>query len=193
MEQQTQHKDQSVSWNTTRWVFVPFLIQFVLRGLIRLLSDCGGGIKINNDSYNVFCYADDLILTSLSVIGLQKLIDKARKYITNHGINFNPSKTWNLDGKPLGEQKTVTYLGTSLSENTNDHVNARVQSGRRAFYGLQSVGLCTNGVTPDATALNIKVECKCNVCKIIIYAALTLCLIKNIIRIHIRIHPNIRN
>ena len=97
----------------------------------------GGGIKINNDSYNVFCYADDLILTSLSVIGLQELIDKAREYITNHGLNFNPSKTictiygsspfiinptWNLDGKPLREEKTVTFLGTLLSENTNDHV-----------------------------------------------------------------------
>ena len=150
----------------------PFLFNLFYEGLIRLLSDCGGGIRINNDSYNVFCYADDLILTSLSAIGLQELIGKAREYITSHGLNFNPSKTicttfgsspfivnptWNLDGKPLREEKTVTYLGTSLSENTNDHVNVRVQSGRRAFYGLQSAGLCTNGVTPDAAAHMIKV------------------------------------
>ena len=48
-------------------------------------------------------------------------------------------------------------MGTSLSEDTNDHVNALVQSGRRAVYGLQSAGLCTNGVTPDAAAHMIKV------------------------------------
>ena len=62
-----------------------------------------------------------------------------------------------LDGKPLREDKTVTYLGTSLSESINDHVNARVQSVSRAFFGLQSAGLCTNGVTSDAAAHMIKV------------------------------------
>ena len=118
----------------------------------------------------MFCYADDLIPTSLTVIGLQELIEKAKAYITKHGLNFNPSKTicktfggstfianptWNLDGKPLREEKTITYLGTSLSENTNEPVNARIQSGRRAFYDLQSVGLCTTGVTPDAAVISV--------------------------------------
>ena len=92
MEQQTQHTDQSVSRNTARWFIVHIFVQFVLRGPIRLLSDCCDGIRINNNSYNVVYYEDGLILTSLSVIGLQELIDKARKYITNHGLNFNPSK-----------------------------------------------------------------------------------------------------
>ena len=140
MEQQTPHKDQSVSRNTARWFIVPILIPFY-DGLISLLSNCDGGIRINNDSYNVFGYADDLILTNLSVIGLQELIDKDRQYSTNHGHDFNPYKTicatfgsstfivnptWNQDRKPLREEKTFTYLGTSLSENTNDHVNTRV-------------------------------------------------------------------
>ena len=60
-----------------------------------------------------------------------------------------------MDGKPLREEKTVTYLGTT--NDTNDHVNARVQSARRAFFGFQSAGLCTNGVTLDAAAHMIKV------------------------------------
>ena len=36
-------------------------------------------------------------------------------------------------------------------------MNSRVQSGKRAFYGLQSAGLSTKGVTPDAAAHMIKV------------------------------------
>ena len=36
-------------------------------------------------------------------------------------------------------------------------MNVRVQSGRRAFYGFQSAGLCTNGVTPDAAVHMSKV------------------------------------
>ena len=41
----------------------------------------------------MFCYADDLILTSLSVTGLQNLVDTANSYITEHGLKFNPTKT----------------------------------------------------------------------------------------------------
>jgi len=61
--------------------------------LINELSQCAGGININNASFNVFCYADDLMLASLTFSGLQHLIDVANKYITEHGLRLNPSKT----------------------------------------------------------------------------------------------------
>ena len=82
------------------------------------------------ESYNVFCYADDLILTSLTVTGLQSLIDVSRDYINSHGLNFDPSKTtcttfgtthqvvkptWILNGTKLKQDDAVTYLGTRLS------------------------------------------------------------------------------
>ena len=71
----------------------PFLFNIFYQDLVEKLSKCTGGILINNDTYNVFCYADDLILTSLSVTGLQELIDTANSYITEHGLKFNPTKT----------------------------------------------------------------------------------------------------
>jgi hypothetical protein len=40
-----------------------------------------------------FCYADDLLLTSLTATGLQCLINVANKYITKHGLRFHPDKT----------------------------------------------------------------------------------------------------
>jgi hypothetical protein len=41
----------------------------------------------------VFCYADDLLLTSLTVTGLHTMIDTAQQYVSAHGLQFNPSKT----------------------------------------------------------------------------------------------------
>ena len=35
-----------------------------------------------------------MLLCSSSVVGLQKMIDIATKYIINHGLRFNPSKTF---------------------------------------------------------------------------------------------------
>ena len=71
----------------------PFLFNLFYQDLISLLSNCSGGIRIQNDTYNVFCYADDLIIASLSVTGLQEMIHAATSYIVDHGLNFNPAKT----------------------------------------------------------------------------------------------------
>ena len=52
-----------------------------------------GGISVDNLKFNVFCYADDLLLASTTASGLQSLIDCADNYITGHGLRFNPCKT----------------------------------------------------------------------------------------------------
>ena len=115
----------------------------------------------------MFCYADDLILTSLTVTGLQSLIDVSRDYITPHGLNFNPSKTtcttfgtthqavkptWNLNGVKVKQDHAVTYLGTRLSNQARDHIDSRITAARRAFYGLQGAGLCARGANPFTIA-----------------------------------------
>ena len=115
------------------------------------------------ESYNVFCYADDLILRSLTVTGLQSLIDVSRDYITSHGLNFNPSKTtcttfgithqvvkltWILIGTKLKQDNAVTYLGTRLSNQAHDHIDNRITAARRALYGLHGAKLCAKGANP---------------------------------------------
>ena len=119
------------------------------------------------ESYNVFCYAADLILMSLTVTGLQSLIDVSRDYITSHGLNFNPSKTtcttfgtthqvvkptWILNGTKLKQDDAVTYLGTRLSNHARDHIDNRITAARRAFYGLQGAGLCAKDANPFTIA-----------------------------------------
>ena len=52
-----------------------------------------GTININDASFNVFCYADDLMLVNLTFSGLQHLINAVNKNITEHRLRFNPSKT----------------------------------------------------------------------------------------------------
>ena len=51
-----------------------------------------GGCSIDNMSFNVVCYPDDLLLVSTTVSGLQRLIHCADNYVTNHGLKFNPEK-----------------------------------------------------------------------------------------------------
>ena len=131
--------------------------------LVDALSKCSGG----NDSFNVFCFADDLILTSLSFTGLQELIDTASSYIIANGLKFNATKTicislgakhfeitpeWHLNGSVLREEAAVTYHGTVLSSNPKLHFDTKIKSATRTFYGLQCAGLCAGGVAPTVSA-----------------------------------------
>ena len=69
--------------------------------------------------YNVFCYADDLLLTSTTTAGLQTLIDMAVSHVEDRGLKFSPTKTvcmrygdnpfkldpsWNISGVQLKVQ-----------------------------------------------------------------------------------------
>ena len=88
----------------------------------------------------------------------------ASRYIVSHGLNFNPTKTicttfgrctftnsphWQLNGSILRDEPNVNYLGTVLSNNP--------KATRRAFYGLQSSGMCEGGVSPVVSAHMYKV------------------------------------
>ena len=110
---------------------------------------------------------------STTVTGLQRLINVANKYITEHGLSFNPSKTscvifgkrylenptWNLNGVELKIDDELEYLGAILSKNNHSHQQKRVKSCRKGFYALQSSGLCNNGLRPEVVSCIWKTMC----------------------------------
>ena len=146
----------------------PFLFNLFYQELVDTLSHCAGGLRIKDTTYNVFCYADDLLLCSLTPTGLQNLIDTANRYITEYGLSFNPAKTecmifgpctlesrpkWELNSINLKETDSIKYLGVTLSyRKPYLHIQERISACRRAFYSLQGAGL-GNTVT-DARAVS---------------------------------------
>jgi hypothetical protein len=71
----------------------PLLFNIFYKGLVEHLDSMDCGITIRGVHYNVFCYADDLLLASTTTTGLQKLINEAVSVITADGLRFNPAKT----------------------------------------------------------------------------------------------------
>ena len=144
----------------------PFIFNLLYQDLVTTLSDMPCGLAINGITYNLCCYADDLLLCSLTILGLQKLIDKANSYICLHGLRFNPAKTtcaifgksrfrnhtWTLEGSKLVVEDKVKHLGVILANNGHSHAESRIKSTRRAFYSLQGAGLCQNGTNPNTVA-----------------------------------------
>jgi len=138
----------------------PFLFNIVYQDMIVKLNSMPCGISIQDKKFNAFCYADDILITSLTPCGLQMLMDASSQYITSHGLRFNPHKTkcislgkqhllvqphLTLNGIGIKQFDKIDYLGAVLSNNSHDHVEARIQACRRAFYSLQGAGLCVSG------------------------------------------------
>ncbi len=106
----------------------PFLFNALYQDMIESLDDTQRGIRIGSHSYNVFCYADDVLLPSLTVSGLQRLIDTANLYICTHGLRFNPEKSvcitfskghvperqWDIQGNVLKQVYEIVHLGVTF-------------------------------------------------------------------------------
>ena len=149
----------------------PYLFNLLYVDMINKLNAENCGITINRTNYNVFCYADDILLCSTTASGLQHLISVATDYIVKHGLNFNPSKTicmiigknplkdipyWSINGEQMTVESNMKYLeamfDTKISGNT--HVETQISAAQRAFFTLQNAGLCYQGVRP-AVAIEI--------------------------------------
>ena len=125
------------------------LFNLFYQDLINELQLCNTGVKIGAENYNVYCYADDLLLSSTTVSGLQKLINIANANITRNALTFNPQKTecllvggnpftetpqWYMDGASLNIVDKITYLGTILGDSKGQgQTTQRIQATNRAF------------------------------------------------------------
>ena len=143
----------------------PMMFNIFYQKLIEELNISNNGVMINNHKYNALCYADDILLMSTTVTGLQSLIDTAVKHITKKGLRFNPLKTecfiagknpfvvtpkWFIGDTPLVIKDSIKYLGTTLgNERGLSHVQARITNSNKAFYSLQGAGLYKNLTDPQ--------------------------------------------
>ena len=59
----------------------PLLFNMYYKDLIQELQECSHGVTIDSHHYNSFCCADDVLLCSTTVSGLQELINIATRYV----------------------------------------------------------------------------------------------------------------
>ena len=132
------------------------------RDMVKTINDMECGLIIGNNRYNVICYADDLLLTSATSTGLQTLINSCQKYVEEHGLCFNPTKTsCTVIGKSpftteatfyiscvkLQNVETFKYLGAELGNLSHSaHVKQRIRATNSAFHKLRAAGLHTRGL-----------------------------------------------
>ena len=131
--------------------------------LIKELRKKRDGCWINGGYVGIIVYADDVVLISPSIDGLQNMINSCNEYANSHNLTFstheNPAKSktkciafvtekmnlrnMNLNGKQLPWVKSVKHLGTTLHLNKTGtcSLNQDVLE-KRAIYIAKNNELC---------------------------------------------------
>jgi Reverse transcriptase (RNA-dependent DNA polymerase) len=71
----------------------PKFYNFVMDSILHSLQNSGGGCYVNAAFAGALAYADDLVLLSASLMGLQKLLDVCAEVAAMYDIIFNVDKS----------------------------------------------------------------------------------------------------
>jgi hypothetical protein len=128
-------------------ILSPILFNIYVDDLIDSLQRSGYGCYVKHTFFGCIMYADDLIIMSPSLHGLQNLLDLCSVYGNEHDIIFNPTKTvclvvgpgrkmfksdLFLCGQCLPWVKELKYLGVNFV--CGDQLEIDVVPVKRSFY-----------------------------------------------------------
>ena len=141
-------------------ILSPVYFNIFLSDLIKELNCSNLGIRIGDDLYNCFAYADDISLFNSTVPGLQVLLDICAHYASKWRFNFGIKKSqcmsvghkpdcfvtepkWYLNNYVMNTVTKLDVLGVTFSADGKyvDHVQTRIQKCRRSLYALSNVGM----------------------------------------------------
>lgn len=121
-------------------------------------------------------YADDVTLFSLTVSGLQSMIDLCVQYAKTWRFNFGIKKSkcmtvgpkrltnepkWFLDDNHMENTDVLEILGVNFDDKCNgvSQVKARGIKCRRAYYNMSSIGMYYPGLTSETKSYLWKAVC----------------------------------
>ena len=134
-----------------------------------MLHNTDAGVRIGQDIYNCFAYADDVTLFSATIPGLQQLINVCSSYASKWRFVFGIEKTRILClGNDSWCKKPTWYLGNQSNEINNvselnllgltyttsgsydTHIQNRISATRRSLYKYNDKGWCFPGLSCDS-------------------------------------------
>ena len=111
--------------------------------------------KLRDTTVHALLFADDLVLTSTSVKGLQRLIDRAAQYAGHWGLDVNTTKSkcmifrrggrvgsseqWFLKGSRIEVVKKYKYLGVWFTSGHawSCHMDTNIDKAKKVVFGIR--------------------------------------------------------
>ena len=128
-------------------ILSPILFNLYVDELIKKLRGIGDGCYVSSCFVGCIMYADDLLLVSPTIAGLQRMLNVCSDFGASCNIMFNPAKTISvaignrhccsvapvyIDSQPIVWVDQLKYLGVVF--NTHGAMNVDVMPVKRRFY-----------------------------------------------------------
>ena len=127
-------------------VLSPILFSLFLEDLEVFLSDSNGGVQIEEMSFILMLFADDMVILGRNRDDLQRSLDLLKTYCDTWGLTVNASKSkvvvfrkcgrlksnekWSFNGKELEVVDKFNYLGTIFDSNGTFTSNTEMLVGK---------------------------------------------------------------
>ena len=149
-------------------VLSPTLFCIYFDELLRRLREIDVGCHVGHMSYAAFGYADDLLLLSPSIHGLEILVKTSESFASEYGLTFNAKKTEcicfskmacplqrqvNVNGQHVKWKDKVKYLGIILTNDMCDDADIRAKRGE--FIGSVNRLNAQFRVVPDQIRIRL--------------------------------------
>jgi hypothetical protein len=147
-------------------IMSPYLFNLYINPLISRLRLCNSGCLVNNCFIGCIFYADDMLLISASVNGLQDLMNVCVDSLSNLDLKFNCSKSFCiafghmhdqpisnmcLGNSPVHWSESIKYLGLVLKSGNTITVDESVI--KRTFYSSCNAILSNSSGQSELTKL----------------------------------------
>ena len=144
---QLSHKFSAKNGTKQGSINSPGFFSIYLDVLLQTLHDSGLGCYVGSRYAGSFGYADDAILLSPTVSGLQKMINICERFGIDYHVSFNSSKTYcikfsnnsktsecnksvYMNGEKLQWKKTIKHLGNLMNWNLCDGEDIEYKRGQ---------------------------------------------------------------
>ena len=149
-------------------VLSPTLFCIYFDELLRRLRETDVGCHVGHMSYAAFGYADDLLLLSPSIHGIEILVKTSESFASEYGVTFNAKKTEcicfsknacplqrqvKVNGQHVNWKEKVKYLGIILTNDMCDDADIRAKRGE--FIGSVNRLNAQFRVVPDQIRIRL--------------------------------------
>ena len=149
-------------------VMSPYLYLVFINDLMDKLDQSPYGLKINDTGYSCPTSADDMVLSSLTKNGLEKLMSICHNNSIHEKYTYNANKCnvvvfnerlsdsqrnprlWRLGQNIVEETYTYVHLGILCSKDMslNENIKDACTKLRKTYFGLSDCGVHQNGLHP---------------------------------------------
>ena len=155
-------------------ILSPFLFNFFINDILEEALDMNIGARIGNFNTSIIAYCDDLLLSALNEMHMNRLLECCHNFAEKWKMEFNASKSvsfsyssppvidFKLGTSSIPKSEGFIYLGLPIGNDgfIENFILSKFKKCEKALYSLRSLGCKPNHLNPRSISFVYKQFCQ---------------------------------